>query len=52
MPKAGWVSFSITEEAAEMLREVARRHCRTPPKQIEAWIKMETGEMVGGPNDP
>ena len=29
-----------------MLREVARQHCRTPPKQVEAWIKRETGELV------
>ena len=48
MPKSGWVSFTVRKETAEMLREVARQHCRTPGRQIEAWIKRETGELAGG----
>ena len=47
MPKSGWMSVTLQKEVAEMLREVACQNCRTPPKQIEAWIKRETGEMVG-----
>ena len=43
MPKKGWVSFTVRSDIADMIREVARTHVRTPQEQIQAWLAVELG---------